>query len=319
MYAELRPEGGTVLSLINLADGNEQELYSCEGPEQCSRAVLAPKVTACFEKTTPAAREAGEEQGSREVWVLDLDTTQAFRVSPQDHEASNPAWSLQNDLAYYNHTLQAAAVVDPRLGADEALLRLIPATVDSSLEWNLMVQRCYSRSCFLRKGVMYWWAWKISPVFHSHLTYHDIRGDLTIDLSGDRDGLVEDSNPVYDPSGEWIAFTRKYLEPERWTLGRQIWVMAADASERRILINDPDYQHASLVWSLIRPGLSTHGSINLTFLIQWKSGWWIWILATMNCWCGEVMHRSGSPDHSGSLSASAADNALATDWIPMGF
>ncbi len=250
VYAELRSEGGTTLSLINLADGNEQELYNCEVPEQCSRAVLSPGGSLlAFEKTTPAAREAGEERGSREVWVLDLETTEAFRVSPQDHEASNPAWSLQNDLAYYNHTLQAAAVVDPRLGADEALLRLIPATVDSSLEWKpdgsalLFPQLFFEEGRYVLVGV------ENIPVFHSHITYHDIRGDLTIDLSGDRDGLVEDSNPVYDPSGQWIAFTRKYLEPERWTLGRQIWVMAADASERRILINDPDYQHASLVWS----------------------------------------------------------------------
>jgi Tol biopolymer transport system component len=249
-YSEMQPEGGTNLILFNLADGNEQELYSCEGPEQCSRVVLSPEGSMlAFERTTPSEQDPVEAQGSREVWILDLETKDAYRISPQDHEASNPAWSLINDLAYYNHTLQAAAVVDPRLGAEEALLRLIPATVDSRLEWQpdgsglLFPQLFFEEGRYVMVGV------DNIPVFHSHLFYHDIRGNLTIDLSGDRDGLVEDSNPVYDPSGQWIAFTRKYLEPDRWTLGRQIWVMAADASEKRNLINDPDYQHASLVWS----------------------------------------------------------------------
>ena len=43
--------------------------------------------------------------------------------------------------------------------------------------------------------------------------------------------MVEDVSPVFSPDGKWIAFARRYLDPLRWTPGRQVWLMRADGTE----------------------------------------------------------------------------------------
>lgn len=68
-------------------------------------------------------------------------------------------------------------------------------------------------------------------------------------------GLVEDASPVYSPDGQWIAFTRKYLEQDRWTLGRQLWAMRADGSGAHPLTDEPDFNHSALAWSPDSGGL----------------------------------------------------------------
>jgi TolB protein len=60
---------------------------------------------------------------------------------------------------------------------------------------------------------------------------------------------VEDASPVYSPFGDRIAFGRKALEQDKWTPGRQLWVMRADGSDARALTNDPLYNHSAFVWS----------------------------------------------------------------------
>jgi Tol biopolymer transport system component len=71
---------------------------------------------------------------------------------------------------------------------------------------------------------------------------------LTTDLSGSQGLLVEDASPAYSPDGLQVAFARKSLLPEEWSLGRQLWLMAADGSGARPLTNEPNVNHASLQW-----------------------------------------------------------------------
>jgi Tol biopolymer transport system component len=245
VYSAIQEDGGSSLVLYNLATGLEELLYSCEGPAFCSRPVLAPEGdTLAFQREIQ-----GDQEDNRTIWIFSMESGEAIQIGPPQHDLSNPTWSITGELAYYDQTLEAITVVDPYLDQGSSPLQLIPATVDSTPEWLpdgsglLFPQVLFEEDRYELVGV------DRIPVFHSHIMYHDLGSDVELDLSGDRDGLVEDSAPVYDPSGQWIAFTRRYLDPERWTLGRQIWVMAADASEKTILVNEPDYNHASLIWS----------------------------------------------------------------------
>jgi len=245
VYSAIQEDGGSDLVLYNLATGVEELLYSCEGPSLCSRPVLSPEGdTLAFQREIQ-----GDQEESRSIWIFSLESSEAIQIGQPQHDLSNPTWSISGELAYYDQTVEAIAVVDPYLDQGISPLQLIPATVDSTPEWLpdgsglLFPQVLFEEDRYELVGV------DRIPVFHSHILYHDIGSDVELDLSGDRDGLVEDSGPVYDPSGQWIAFTRRYLDPERWTLGRQIWVMAADASEKTILVNEPDFNHASLIWS----------------------------------------------------------------------
>ena len=61
-------------------------------------------------------------------------------------------------------------------------------------------------------------------------------------------GAVEDAAAVYSPAGEWIVFGRKQIEQDKWTPGRQMWLMRADGSGPRALTSDPLFNHSSFIW-----------------------------------------------------------------------
>jgi len=60
---------------------------------------------------------------------------------------------------------------------------------------------------------------------------------------------VEDASPALSPDGQWLAFGRKYLDRQQWTLGRQLWLARPDGSQARQLLDEPSYNHSALVWS----------------------------------------------------------------------
>jgi Tol biopolymer transport system component len=59
---------------------------------------------------------------------------------------------------------------------------------------------------------------------------------------------VEDVTPSYSPDGKLIAFGRRYLDPERFIIGSQIWTMGADGSFPQQITDNPDYNHADFAW-----------------------------------------------------------------------
>jgi Tol biopolymer transport system component len=81
----------------------------------------------------------------------------------------------------------------------------------------------------------------------SHLIHFDSETAESRDLS--RGPFVEDTSPSFSPDGSHLAFARRYLDANRWTPGRQAWVMRADGSEAIALTNAPSYSHSAFAWS----------------------------------------------------------------------
>jgi Tol biopolymer transport system component len=75
----------------------------------------------------------------------------------------------------------------------------------------------------------------------------DLDHEELVDISGD-DDFVKDTSPAWSPGGGWIAFGRQYLDEERWTPGRQIWLTRPDASEAYALLEEPMADHFALDW-----------------------------------------------------------------------
>lgn len=67
------------------------------------------------------------------------------------------------------------------------------------------------------------------------------------DISG-RAELVKDEAPVWSPRGDWIVLGRRFLDKERWTPGRQMWVTRLDASESAELDQTPMHDRFSFAW-----------------------------------------------------------------------
>ena len=82
--------------------------------------------------------------------------------------------------------------------------------------------------------------------FASHtLRYSFSRSEIT-DLT--QDPLSDDNAPVISPDGTRIALARRSLAPERWTPGRQLWVMAPDGSDPAPLTETAVYHHTAFAW-----------------------------------------------------------------------
>ncbi len=77
-----------------------------------------------------------------------------------------------------------------------------------------------------------------------HLSLLDVESGNWRTFGGDLN--VEDSVPAWSPDGEWIAFGRRV---PRTGSARQLWIVRADGSEARALIDDPLVNHGPPVWT----------------------------------------------------------------------
>jgi dipeptidyl aminopeptidase/acylaminoacyl peptidase len=177
--------------------------------------------------------------------------SQAFPVGSMDHTHSDPSWSSGGLLAYYDETLKEILIVDLKFQTEPAQLYALPSDLGIVGGWSpddeffafpdvVILDETFEKNDVTGDEF---------PLFYSHIFRLNLSTGLVSDLSGTDFGLVEDASPVYSPDGLWIAFTRKYLEGERWSLGRQLWVMRSDGSEARQITQEPEYNHFALAWS----------------------------------------------------------------------
>ncbi|MBN1665859.1 MAG: PD40 domain-containing protein, partial [Anaerolineales bacterium] len=81
----------------------------------------------------------------------------------------------------------------------------------------------------------------------SHLISFNWQTEKTQDLTPGED--LEDTAPAFSPDGDYLAFTRKFLDVLRWTPGRQIWINHLPSGESQQMTDEPEYNHFDLAWS----------------------------------------------------------------------
>lgn len=249
IYSAMRANGNTELREISLSTGLDRLLYACPQGEHCQEIAHEPNgKRIAFERFGFVSGQGGQPfPGPSSVWVLDLDSgDEALPVGDVDHARSNPDWSATGRLAYYDETLKAIALVDDEGGLEESPFNFIPNDLGLNGAWSPDGQELVYASIVIQESD----SGDDSQVdFYSHVYRMDVATGNITDLTGDEAGQVEDAAPIYSPDGEWIAFTRKYLDNERWTLGRQLWIMRADGSDPRQLTAEPNLHVSSVVWS----------------------------------------------------------------------
>jgi Tol biopolymer transport system component len=257
IYTALRADGGSDIHSFSLTSGEDLIVYRSPQGAICRAAAISPDARwVAFEQADIKLGPAGTlNPGPARVWLLPLDGAEAYPVGPQDHVSQAPGWSPAGWLSYRDSSLGAVALVSPQSGVDVTPFDYIPDELGESQSWSP------DGANLLRPEIVFLpesssgssLSSEERSTFYSHLYRVNVQGGQTVDLSGvnaDPAGdLVEDASPAYAPSGHLIAFARKYLDNNRWSLGRQLWVMNVDGSGARALTNEPDYNHSAIAWS----------------------------------------------------------------------
>jgi Tol biopolymer transport system component len=81
----------------------------------------------------------------------------------------------------------------------------------------------------------------------SHLIQFNLLDGSTEDLTLGNN--LEDTSPAYAPDSSALAFSRKYLDDQRWTPGRQLWIDPEGPSEALQYTNSPNINHYDFAWS----------------------------------------------------------------------
>jgi hypothetical protein len=254
VYAAARQEGGSDLFVLDMVSGEHRLLYTCPQGVRCQTLALEPSGDVLvFERYEFTVWAAGKPVlGPSQVWAIRLEgEVDAFPIGSVDHVTSNPDWSSTGWLAYYDNTLKAFALVDVVHGPTPQPLYYLPNELGLQGSWSpdgaFMI---LPEIVFPQIEPDEETEAEVSLTFYSHLYRVDVYTGLMEDLSGAQLGRVEDASPSCSPNGEWIAFTRKYLEEDNWTLGRQLWLMRHDGSQVRQLADEPLFGFSALDWSL---------------------------------------------------------------------
>lgn len=206
--------GGSALWRLDMLTRESERLLDC-GAELCAMPQPSPD----------GGWLAYENAARQEVWLLGLGSGPPVRLGM----GTRPLWSPDGLLAYYDRAGQAFRVVD-------ALGKRLASFSNQLGE----------PGTWAPGGGLFVAPDADASADASRLLAYSPANSAPVDLSGE--GLIEDTSPAFSPDGQQLAFARRYLDPERWTPGRQLWVMQADGSNARLLTGDEFYSHASFAW-----------------------------------------------------------------------
>ena len=258
VYVAVRDDRGNDLRLYDLLSGEDRLILGCEPDVRCKAPSLSPDgIWLAYERESLSAGVGGVAVTARSrVWVVPVNgEAEPTLIGPEDHITGNPGWAPAGWLTYYDTSLQAIALVNLAGNQQISPFNYLPSSLGVAGTWSPDgLYMVYPEIVFPDEapddfehtdGRV-----EGEPLFYSHLYRVEAISGLIEDISPGEELMVEDASPVYSPDGNWIAFARRYLDPSRWTPGRQIWLMRADGSEARPFTDDTTKLHTSLAWSL---------------------------------------------------------------------
>jgi TolB protein len=254
VYSTLNEDSGSSLYWIDLISEEERLILECRSPRRCQNPHLSPNNDwVIFEQVELQAGVGGKWiAGSPQLFIMNLEAgSQPIPIAKATRVNSNPSWSSQGTLSYYDSTQQEIVIMDLNIPITPNELNRVPSALEVVGNWSpdgefllfpnvVILDETYEKA----EDTGYEFS-----QFYSHIFRLSMSNGFVTDLSGEEFGLVEDASPAYSPDARWIAFTRKFLDGSRWTLGRQLWLMRSDGTQARQITQDEKYRHFSISWS----------------------------------------------------------------------
>jgi Tol biopolymer transport system component len=215
LYSEKNSSNGTDLKRFDWVERQSANLITC-GHDQCVSLQASPQ----------GDYLAYENASFSQIWLIPAGQSPILIG-----EGTFPTWSATNQLLAYDRTAAAYFTFDPESGE---ILRFENLTGEPAA-WNPDGRSFTAPDIFTDAS---------TPA--SHLLRYETRSRLTEDLS--KNPGVEDTGPAFAPDGSLLAFSRRFLDLERWSPGRQIWLTSPNGLNPAPLTNAPIYNHTGLAW-----------------------------------------------------------------------
>jgi Tol biopolymer transport system component len=241
VYSVLRDDGGADLWLMNRDGGDQRILLDCAEAACLNPAWSSDGRLLAYERRDIWAGAPNLDPGAGRIWLLDLEAAKEQPLFEYDVALHSPVWAPRGQrLAYTSPTIPGVEVYD----LDTGELQQFAIQWGAPPAWSPD-----GASLVLPELVM------AGEEMVVRLVRIDLASEQMVDISGD-DDYVKDSSPAWSPGGGWIALGRQYLDDERWTPGRQIWLTRPDASEAYGLPGEAMADHYALAWRPDGAGLA---------------------------------------------------------------
>ncbi|NLX11135.1 MAG: hypothetical protein GXY36_15925 [Chloroflexi bacterium] len=234
-YTHANPDGTSDIWLLDLLDQSTRPLTNCVDA-LCNAPAWKPDSTQIAYQRAELGDGAGTGIGHSRAWIVDV-ATLATGLLFDDAQilGAEPVWSPDGSrVAAFDAALPGIRVRDLATGDETLIPTLQGITGRFSPDGQTLVYPVLVRGA-------------LGQEFYTHLEAVDLQTVERVQLSGPEDTPLEDSDAAWSPDGSRLAITRRYLD-ERFTPGRQIYLLDPATLEVEPLVVDAAYNHAVLSW-----------------------------------------------------------------------